>query len=239
MDPRQDLRRHARSRTRWPASRPARTRSASTSIRARRAASTSRRARQDIVAGDRRRVLTVGVFVDATLDAIARRRRKTGFDCVQLHGDESPDAARRASAARVQGASACAIASVDSRHARSFAGEHSCSTPTCRVSPAAPARRSTGSSRASSPASARSRSPAASRPTTSRARSRRCARSASTSPAASSPSPGSRTGRRPRLHRRRQVLVKLPFGICRVLVKQPAASNGGRIAERSPMSERP
>lgn len=34
------------------------------------------------------RVLTVGVFVDATLDAIRKTQEKTGFACVQLHGDE-------------------------------------------------------------------------------------------------------------------------------------------------------
>jgi phosphoribosylanthranilate isomerase len=34
------------------------------------------------------RVLTVGVFVDATLDSIRKTQEKTGFACVQLHGDE-------------------------------------------------------------------------------------------------------------------------------------------------------
>ncbi len=36
-------------------------------------------------------VWKVGVFVDAPRDAIARAVAAAGLDCVQLHGDESPD----------------------------------------------------------------------------------------------------------------------------------------------------
>ena len=35
--------------------------------------------------------LTVGVFVDATLDEIRALQHSTGFRCVQLHGDEPPE----------------------------------------------------------------------------------------------------------------------------------------------------
>ena len=35
--------------------------------------------------------LTVGVFVDAGLDAIQELQASAGFRCVQLHGDESPE----------------------------------------------------------------------------------------------------------------------------------------------------
>jgi phosphoribosylanthranilate isomerase len=35
--------------------------------------------------------LTVGVFVDADLPAIAELQASTGFRCVQLHGDEPPE----------------------------------------------------------------------------------------------------------------------------------------------------
>jgi phosphoribosylanthranilate isomerase len=42
----------------------------------------------DAVAGS---ALTVGVFVDASLDAIRVAQEKAGFRCVQLHGDEPPD----------------------------------------------------------------------------------------------------------------------------------------------------
>jgi phosphoribosylanthranilate isomerase len=35
--------------------------------------------------------LTVGVFVDAGLDAIRQLQASTGVRCVQLHGDESPE----------------------------------------------------------------------------------------------------------------------------------------------------
>lgn len=41
----------------------------------------------DAIAG---RALTVGVFVDATLDWIRMTQEKSGFGCVQLHGDEPP-----------------------------------------------------------------------------------------------------------------------------------------------------
>src|SRR5262249_9984291 len=44
-----------------------------------------------IVAAVADRALTVGVFVDAERDEIARVRAATGIRCVQLHGDEPPD----------------------------------------------------------------------------------------------------------------------------------------------------
>jgi phosphoribosylanthranilate isomerase len=44
-----------------------------------------------IVAAVGGRALTVGVFVDSTEAEIEALRSQTGIDCVQLHGDESPE----------------------------------------------------------------------------------------------------------------------------------------------------
>lgn len=44
-----------------------------------------------IVAAVGHAALTVGVFVDATLDAIRALQASAGFRCVQLHGDEPPE----------------------------------------------------------------------------------------------------------------------------------------------------
>lgn len=45
---------------------------------------------RDIVAAVGKQTLTVGVFVDASAEEIARVRDAVGFKCVQLHGDEPP-----------------------------------------------------------------------------------------------------------------------------------------------------
>lgn len=37
------------------------------------------------------RILVVGVFVDADYESIAGLRRAVGFDCAQLHGEETPE----------------------------------------------------------------------------------------------------------------------------------------------------
>lgn len=68
------------------------------------------------------RVLTVGVFVDATEQEIADIRERTGIVCVQLHGQEPPELVARFlphayKALRVKGE-----ASID--EARRFPGEH-------------------------------------------------------------------------------------------------------------------
>jgi phosphoribosylanthranilate isomerase len=46
---------------------------------------------REIVVAVGARVLTVGVFVDAGYDEIARIRDQTGIRCVQLHGHEPPE----------------------------------------------------------------------------------------------------------------------------------------------------
>lgn len=68
------------------------------------------------------RVLTVGVFVDAGHEEIARVRDATGIRCVQLHGDEPPELLARFlphayKAVRVRDASSVELA-------RAFGGEH-------------------------------------------------------------------------------------------------------------------
>jgi len=49
------------------------------------------RAAREIVSAVRGRALMVGVFVDASIDEVARVRDAVGLACVQLHGDESPE----------------------------------------------------------------------------------------------------------------------------------------------------
>lgn len=66
--------------------------------------------------------LTVGVFVDAGLDAIRALQASTGFRCVQLHGDEPPELLAELlphayKALRVKDESSIA-------DARRYAGEH-------------------------------------------------------------------------------------------------------------------
>src|SRR3954469_1195887 len=68
------------------------------------------------------RALTVGVFVDAGHDEIARIRDATGIRCVQLHGDEAPELLARFlphafKAVRVRDQSAI-------ERAREYGGEH-------------------------------------------------------------------------------------------------------------------
>ena len=46
---------------------------------------------REIVAASPKGVITVGVFVNADYDAIARLKQEVGFRCVQLHGDEPPE----------------------------------------------------------------------------------------------------------------------------------------------------
>lgn len=77
---------------------------------------------REIVAAVGARVLTVGVFVDAGYDEIARVRDATGIRCVQLHGDEAPELLERFlphayKAVRVRDASSI-------ERARAFGGEH-------------------------------------------------------------------------------------------------------------------
>jgi phosphoribosylanthranilate isomerase len=77
---------------------------------------------RDIVAAVGARVLTVGVFVDAGYDEIARMRDATGMRCVQLHGDETPELLARFlphayKALRVRDARSI-------ERARAYAGEH-------------------------------------------------------------------------------------------------------------------
>jgi phosphoribosylanthranilate isomerase len=68
------------------------------------------------------RALTVGVFVDADYEQIASWKRESGVECVQLHGDESPELLQRFlphayKAIRVRDESSIAAA-------RRFGGEH-------------------------------------------------------------------------------------------------------------------
>ena len=77
---------------------------------------------RDIVAAVGARVLTVGVFVDASYDEIARTRDATGMRCVQLHGDETPELLARFlphayKAVRVRDAGSI-------ERARAYGGEH-------------------------------------------------------------------------------------------------------------------
>lgn len=46
---------------------------------------------REIAAAVRGKALIVGVFVDAPRAEIARLQREVGLECVQLHGDESPE----------------------------------------------------------------------------------------------------------------------------------------------------
>jgi phosphoribosylanthranilate isomerase len=77
---------------------------------------------REIVAAVGARALTVGVFVDAGADEIARVRDGSGIRCVQLHGDEAPELLARFlphayKAVRVQDQSSI-------ERARVFGGEH-------------------------------------------------------------------------------------------------------------------
>jgi phosphoribosylanthranilate isomerase len=77
---------------------------------------------RQIVAAMAGRVLTVGVFVDASHEEIEAIRAATGIACVQLHGDEPPELLARLlphafKAIRIRDA-----ASLDD--ARRYAGEH-------------------------------------------------------------------------------------------------------------------
>jgi phosphoribosylanthranilate isomerase len=68
------------------------------------------------------RVLTVGVFVDAGHEHIARLKEQVGFRCVQLHGDEPPELLERLLPHAYK-----AIAVRDERsieQARRFGGKH-------------------------------------------------------------------------------------------------------------------
>lgn len=73
----------------------------------------------DAIAG---RVLTVGVFVDATYEQICAIKEQTQIACVQLHGDESPEQLSRLlphayKAIRVRDADSLTLA-------RQYAGRH-------------------------------------------------------------------------------------------------------------------
>lgn len=82
----------------------------------------SMEAAADIVRAISKRVLTVGVFVDASHAQIAQCQQQVGIACVQLHGDETPEDLARYlphayKAVRVRDAQSLASA-------RSFGGEH-------------------------------------------------------------------------------------------------------------------
>jgi phosphoribosylanthranilate isomerase len=77
---------------------------------------------REIVAAMDRRVLTVGVFVDASLEEIETIRAATGIACVQLHGDEPPELLARLlphafKAIRIRDAASL-------EDARRYAGDH-------------------------------------------------------------------------------------------------------------------
>lgn len=75
-----------------------------------------------IAASVKGRTLVVGVFVDASFEAITQAIREVGLGCVQLHGDEPPELLARLlphayKAIRVRDASSIALA-------RRYGGEH-------------------------------------------------------------------------------------------------------------------
>jgi len=68
------------------------------------------------------RVLTVGVFVDASEEQITDIRERTGIVCVQLHGSESPELVSRFLPHAYKALRVRDEASID--EARRFPGEH-------------------------------------------------------------------------------------------------------------------
>jgi phosphoribosylanthranilate isomerase len=77
---------------------------------------------RQIVAAMARRILTVGVFVDASYEEIGAIQAATGIACVQLHGDEPPELLARLlphafKAIRIRDAASLHVA-------RRYAGEH-------------------------------------------------------------------------------------------------------------------
>ncbi len=185
----QDLRHHARSTTRAPASTPAPTRSASTSGRARKRY-VDRRTRRAIAARGRRPACArVGVFVDAERGGgRARVRAGSASICVQLHGDEPPELLPSASPAAASRRSRLRDAPIARGARRSTGCDLAArSTPTRRLRRLGPAR-STG--RAARPRRAAARRVILAGGLDARERGggdrAPCAPTASTSPAASS-----------------------------------------------------
>jgi phosphoribosylanthranilate isomerase len=77
---------------------------------------------REIVAAMAKRVLTVGVFVDASHEEISTIQAQTGIACVQLHGDESPELLARLLPHAFK---AIRVRDAESLHdARRFGGQH-------------------------------------------------------------------------------------------------------------------